>query len=90
VFRGKGQANTQPTEEGRVRPSTAAGDPCELARLIESRVKGVSSTNISRGDRTAIELFRQGVIALLLQLSIANTALVAILAKPCSEQTSPK
>jgi len=43
-----------------------------------------------RGDKTAIELFRQGVSTLFLQLSIASTALVAILASSCSEQTSPK
>ena len=43
-----------------------------------------------RGDKTAIELFQQGVSTLFLQLSIASTALVAILAASCSEQTSPK
>ena len=43
-----------------------------------------------RGDKTAIELFRQGVSTLFLQLSIASTALVAILASSCSKQTSPK
>jgi len=38
------------------------------------------SQKLCRGDRTAIELFRQGVSNLSLQLAIASTALLAILA----------
>ena len=44
----------------------------------------------SRGDKTPLELFRQGVSTVSWQLSIAGTALTALLALSCPEQASPK
>ena len=44
----------------------------------------------SQGDKTAIELFRQGVRTLVSQLSVVGQAFVAILDSPCIEHPSSK
>jgi len=51
--------------------------------------EGLNSEN-SRGNKTAIELFRTGLRTLASQLSFTGHALVAILDEICSEQHSPK
>jgi hypothetical protein len=60
-----------------------------IRKPFDFLAEGLISEN-SRGNKTAIELFRTGVRTLASQLSFAGQALVAILDGICSERHSPK
>lgn len=61
VFRGRGRVKNQQGEEGQGCPSPVADSHCGHSRPSVSQPEGISSTKVSRGERTPIELFLAGV-----------------------------